>query len=432
MQLHMFAASRRRPALASFALGGLLLAANVGAVPIQLGEVNMLRDSRGANNVGQTAGEFFQYGADVLGGSAGTTLGISYPGTPGITQNQFACSPLAVSATFCSRSIGFNANRIAQPWLLRFERTGESALVVNGPSLAGTETAVPFPVNVTISGSGLTPTLSWTIPDGFTPDAVRINIRDRESFLASGTADVIHSIAVAANSGSYTIPARLNSGQTLHFGGDYSFNIQLIDTRGDPAIFYATNNNSQILRRSSSFFNFTPLTADGPPNVFLPTVANGVYNFSITNVGPDSVTFIDPLVAIGCNYQIGAGDPNFASVLLPTGIGDNLFDLFLWNDTEFVDSGIDLVGGTQFFFGVGGVDRFSIRGIETGAGLDPNNVSAFVTGLTFVRGGNFTGTMTPIVVDVQLPEPPLVLLLATGGLALLTSRRRVQPWRLRS
>lgn len=204
--------------------------------------------------------------------------------------------------------------------------------------------------------------------------------------------------------------------------------MQLIDTRGDPAIFEATNNNAEILRRSSSFFNFTPLAAGSPPNVFLPTVdPKGAFHFSITSVGPNAVTFIDPLIAIGYDYAIGAGDPNFASVLLPLGIGDDLFDLFLWDGTDFTDSGIDLTGGSQYFFGPPGVDRFSIRGIETSVGLDPNNVTAFITGLTFVSTGAFTGTMTPITVEVAIPEPATTLLISASMLALAGLRRRRSP-----
>ena len=205
----------------------------------------------------------------------------------------------------------------------------------------------------------------------------------------------------------------------------YVFNVQLIDTRGDPAIFLATGNNADILRRSSSFFNFSPLPS-GPPNVALPTVVNGVYNFAVTNVGPNSVTFIDPFVAVGYDYAIGAGNPNFASVLLPTGIGDNLFDLFLWNGSSFVDSGINLTGGDQYFFGGLGVDRFSIRGIEVSAMLDPDNVTAFITGLTFVRSGDFTGTMTPLTVEVaSVPEPGTAFLVLAFALGFARLRPRM-------
>ena len=396
----------------------------VEAAPIVLGNgtVNMFRDTRGANNVGIGQGDLLQYGANVVGGSLGTTLGASYPPT-GFTDPQGPCNPLAVNQNFCANATPFVINRTAQPWTLRFERPNEVPVLVAGPALAGTEVAVPFPVNVTISGSGLTPTISWTIPNNFVADAVRINIYNRGVTLPNGQADVIDSVQVNPNAGSYTIPAVLSSGQTLAFGGNYVFNVQLIDTRGDPAIFLATGNNAEILRRSSSFFNFSPLES-GPPNVALPTVVNGVYNFAVTNVGPNSVTFIDPFVAVGYDYAIGAGNPNFASVLLPTGIGDNLFDLFLWNGSSFVDSGINLTGGAQFFFGGLGVDRFSIRGIEVSAMLDPDNVTAFITGLTFVTSGDFTGTMTPLTVEVStVPEPSTAFLLLASALGLTGLRR---------
>jgi hypothetical protein len=403
-----------------------VICAQAQAAPIELvsGTINMFRDTRGANNIGIGQGNRLQYGANIVGGSDGTTVGATYPPT-GFVSPQTSCQPLLAAPNFCSNSTGFNAGRIAAPWTLRFERLGESPVVVAGPALAGTEVPVPFPVNVTITGSGVTPTISWTIPGGFVADAVRINVFDRGIILPNGQADLIHSFAVAGSLGSYDIPATLSSGSSLEIGGDYVFNVQLVDTRGSGSVFVATNNNAEILRRSSSFFNFTPLEGGGPPEAFLPTVVDGVYNFSITDVGPDSVTFIDPFVAVGYDYAIGAGDPNFASVLLPMGIGDNVFDLYLWTGLAFVDSGIDLTGGSQHFFGGPGVDRFSIRGIEVAAGLDPDNVTAFITGLTFVSAGDFTGTMTPIVVEVgAVPEPTSIGIIAAGLISLAWLRRR--------
>lgn len=389
----------------------------------------MFRDLRGDNNVGVGPGDVFQYGGNVQGGSLGASLSAVYPPS-GFSDPAQVCGPLSVNPNFCANTTGFNLSRIAVPWNFTFTKAGETPLTVAGPALTGPSLptdvtfAVPKPANVTISGGGATPTISWTLPAGYTPDGFRVQVFDRSTILVNGTADIIHSVSVSPTATSYTLPALLSAGGALHTGGNYAINFQVVETRGSVAF---TNSNTQIISRSSSFFNFTPLAAGTPPGVFLPTVSGGVFHFSIGSVGPTSITFIDPILAIGYDYQTGAGDPKFASVLLPTGIGDNLFDLFLFDTGlgDYVDSGIDLVGGSQFFFAAGGVDRFRIRGIETSAGLDPDNATAFITGLTFVTAGQFTGTMTPLTVTISaVPLPGTLVLLALGLAGLGFSRRK--------
>ncbi len=81
----------------------------------------------------------------------------------------------------------------------------------------------------------------------------------------------------------------------------------------------------------------------------------------------------------------------------------------------------------QFFFPEGGVGAFTVTGIETSAMLDPANATAFITGLTFSAAGSFTGTMTPLTVDVAVavPEPETYALMVMGLVALaIASRRR--------
>lgn len=71
-------------------------------------------------------------------------------------------------------------------------------------------------------------------------------------------------------------------------------------------------------------------------------------------------------------------------------------------------------GGSGFNFAGLGVDGFRMGGIETCAGPDRLNVTAFVTGLTVEADGFFTGTQTPILDVSALPEPETCALVLFG------------------
>ena len=381
---------------------------------------NMFRDTRGINVVGVTPGSQVQYGADIQGGSLGSTIGAS---NGAFVDPPAPCGPLAVNANFCAGTFAFNGSLLSGH-TIQF-KNGPDTLSVAAPSLVGAESPVPFPVSVTITSGATptTPTISWVVPN-FTPNAFRVNIFDVSGpNLPNGTKNVIHSAAIAATSTSYTIPASVG----LTTNHNYAINFQVIDLRdgATEAQFLQTNNNALILNRSNSYFNFNPQTA-GPPNVHLPQVApdqnpndqfGPVYQFAVEQVGPTSITFIDPALAVGYDYATAVGNPNFASVLLPD-VGDGLYDV-IFNGLHNA-----VLAGQQFFFPQGGIAAFGVRGIEVSAGLDPLNVNAFVTGLTFVADGSFDGTMTPIVQFVpDSPVPaPSGLGLLVAGLALLALR----------
>jgi len=327
-----------------------------------------------------------------------------------------------VNPNFCAISPTFNP-ALTGSWSLTFSNGPDSATATTPPLTAAAAAAVPFPVNVTISGSGHNPTLSWTVPAGFTPDVVRINVYDKTVTNKQGVADIIFSTEFPGSSTtSFTVP----NSAGLKDSNTYVLNIQLIETRDHTAS--TGNPNSNISRRSFSTFDFTPLPNGAPPQVFLPTVGpdpnpndafGAPYQFDI-RITDQQVRFIDPLLAIGYDYAIGARDPNFASVIFPN-VGDGLFELIFGSTTQTVAAGV------QFFFPAGGVSQFSVRGIETSAGLDPGDVTAFITGLTWVGLGEFTGTMTPLVQFVSssaVPLPGSLVLLGVGFVALAWATRR--------
>jgi hypothetical protein len=166
-------------------------------------------------------------------------------------------------------------------------------------------------------------------------------------------------------------------------------------------------------------------TADNP---LLPVTTEAGWNFNFNVILQNQRIFIDPAIAVGYDYKVVSG-PNFRSVLLPTGIGDNLYALWLWNGTDWYDALTQITGGIEYFFGGNGVDRFRILGIETDAGLDPTNTLAFTTGLTFEGTGAINVTQTAISTNVDInavPEPSALLIMLTGlaGVMGLRSRRR--------
>jgi hypothetical protein len=376
----------------------LLLAgvASVQAATITLvpNTVNMFRDTRGFSDLGFPPDDVLQYGASVRGGSEGTALSAIHPS--GFTDPPKPCAPLAANPNICLNSTPFDRGRLT-PWTLIFIN-GPDRLEVPGPSVVGAEEPAPFPVNVRLTGRGLTPTISWEPPAGFAPDAYRISLFAKDDRLANGVANLIHTAGLEATQRSYATPPVLSSGRTLEEGRPYAIGLQLIETRGHGPL--TNNNNALILRRSSSFFSFTARNETIPTAVHLAMVGEdpdptddlgAPYVFTVEAVGPDPVTFIEAIGAPGYVYQTGAGNPLFASVVLPAG-GDTPYDVVVDGAHSSVRA------GERFFFREGGVPSFTVLGIPTGGVGD---TKSFVTGVSFAGIGAFTGTMTPIIAPIN-------------------------------
>lgn len=280
---------------------------------------------------------------------------------------------------------------------------------------------LPFLNDVAISGAGLKPTLSWNVPE---TDAsisnIRIQVRRIEADVPGRIleATLVHEANLALGTTSYTLDEVFSNGGIPGLPSGLESN-----RRYEVAVILESRDDGILKARARTFFEFTPIMDDmGGGRIYLPSVdIEGNFNFDV-EVREGETILIDPVVAIGYDYQIGEGDPLFASVALPS-IGDDLFELWLFDLTlgEYVFQTL-LAAGEQFFFADGGVDRFRVLGIEASAGLDPSDVSAFVTALTFAGDGRFTGRMTPITVELaSVPEPPLLGLI---GVALLGLARR--------
>jgi len=395
------------------------------AAEVQVDNVHMFRDIRGINDLGHLTGDRWQFGANISGGADGFSSSAVYAPT-GFVVNPSPCGAPSNSPSLCSRSTAFNLSRLAEPWMLTFSK-GMDSVTVAGPSLLPTQVSAPFPTSVTISNSSgqLTPTVSWALPAGYMPDGFRTNIHDKNRRLTNGDADTIFSTSLPVSANSLTIPAGL-----LQVGGNYTIDFQVIETIGDAPF---TNRQTEILSRSRSYFAFAPLSASSQFDVHLPQVGvdsnpndnfGAAYVFAVDTVGPNTVTFIDPFVAIGYDYATGTGDPNFASVIFPD-VGDGQFELSYQGQTGLESQVV--AAGDQYFFQAGGVSAFGVRGIETDAALDPGNTTAFITGLTFTAAGSFTGTMTPITefIAAPVPEPEThALLLAGLGVVGLVGRRK--------
>lgn len=348
------------------------------------------------------------------------------PGGPPDTTGSAQTTNLSTGTTFTRDPLRFTGdtafpNQISDripdnpnlrgSWTLTFQNASDTT-IAQTPSLLGV-TPLPLASNVTIS-SGTNPTFGWTNPAG--ADRQFINIIDKDLKDVHGFPDFVLNMGLPPGSTSFTVPTAVAGGLTLDPRHHYAIEISETQLRDPIGPFQHSNE----LRISRVVADFTVLPSSGPPNTYIPFVdpITGAFHFNMTVIA-GQLFFIDPLVAIGYDFSTGLGDPNFASVLLPA-VGDNLYNLFNCSGAPLGTA----QAGVTFSLGTGGLNCFEVRNIESSAGIDPSNVTAFVTGLTFTADGAFTGTMTPITTFV--PEPASLLLVAVGVAGWIGS-----SWRIR-
>lgn len=172
--------------------------------------------------------------------------------------------------------------------------------------------------------------------------------------------------------------------------------------------------------RSDALAGSTPYNPILPTN---PTSGDGAWEFVNVPVSATNPVWFDPEVAVGYEYKVNGNGPLISSVILPQGVGDGRYDIYVWDGGAWTLLQGNVLGGQTFTFDTA-VDRFKVLGIEETAGLNPASPIAFSTGLVFTQDGAVNLSQHAISVTA-VPEPSTYAMLG-AGLAMLgmVARRR--------
>lgn len=111
--------------------------------------------------------------------------------------------------------------------------------------------------------------------------------------------------------------------------------------------------------------------------------------------------FLGSPLTNGYRFATGAGGPSFATVILPIGVGSNLYTVIADGRVFTLPAGEKLdFGGNGF---PGGVSGFKVFGVRPD-GTVPRTPTAFVSEVSFGAGGTFDGTVVPLDVGGEIED----------------------------
>nr|WP_315252318.1 nidogen-like domain-containing protein [uncultured Duganella sp.] len=173
--------------------------------------------------------------------------------------------------------------------------------------------------------------------------------------------------------------------------------------------------------RSDALAGSTPYNPILPTN---PSAGDGAWEFVNVPVSATNPVWFDPEVAVGYEYKVNGNGPLISSVILPQGIGDGRYDIYVWEGGDWKLLQANVLGGETFTFDTA-VDRFKVLGIEETAGLNPASPIAFSAGLVFTQDGTVNLSQHAVSVTV-VPEPSTYAMLGAGlaMLGMLARRRK--------
>jgi len=215
-------------------------------------------------------------------------------------------------------------------------------------------------------------------------------------------------------------------------GGGYdSFCIRVINASTNPLpnfVGYATSSDpTDYGFRASRIAGTFDAPGETPENPLLPTdpaPPGGGFSFTFTPT-EGAPTFIDPLLALGYDYQITAGNNAITEAIFPLLAGDaDGYTIYALGDLGTILGTV--LGGQSFTFAAP-VQGFTLGGIDAGASVVATDPTAFVTGLTFANTNVVTVTQVanPTLTAGAVPESgSWAMMIAGFALAGAAVRRR--------